>query len=574
MFKLKVSVLFALLILLSVLSAFWVVEEQRSEASRKNAAVVQHAREQFRREMRLREVELRDASAALAQGPLRAYLETLDRFREELDRVEAGAYEAVPLQQYPLGDKEGARLREAWVERERAPFLDAFVEALAETREVVLGDDAWKETPRAAFVERERRSLVLCSAYAATNCVFRFTYFPLRDVTEQVRRAWSGRAGVDLALAADTRGVGLADAGNANWSSDRGFADRYPMARAATGGEVVRDVIVYGDHSPSYYLAIATPIRYGRRVLGAMIVGDRVDEQLVRDLSRALGTDVTFLHGDEAIESTLPEEASRTLVGGHDFDPGRREVMNLSTDSLVAVSVPFLGNYSDDGLRAVLSVDLDRALVGYRWIETILVAIGAILLLVGLALIQVLVQSYSRQFERIDEGIHEVISGNRDYEFSFDMPDTLARNMAQSLNLMVAVLEGKPLPDEMMGDGWDESLLIDVHSGNGNGHGSWSQPDGADQSSDVMPAVKPAGSDRAVELLKESAEAYYRRLFREYVDARRTTGEATEKITYPAFVEKLVRNERRLRDKLGCRYVRFEVAVKDEQVMLTPIPIP
>lgn len=591
MFKLKVSILFALLILLAVLSALWVVEEQREEASRRYQADVQHARDQFRRELRLREVELRDAAGALAQGPIRAYVETLDRFQEDLEQLEQEVYEAVPLSRYPLGDAEGTRLREQFVQREKAEFLDAFLQALADTVEVVGGAGAWESGSRADFLARQRSTLVVCAAYAATNCRFRFTYFPLREHLEKVRQVWSGRAEVDLAILADRSGVGLADAANPNWSSDRDFAARYPVVTAATRGDVLRDIVVYGDHAPSYYLTIAAPVFYGRRVLGSVLVGTRLDDQLVRELSGVLGTGVTFLYEDELVSSTLTDADWRELVG-HDFDPARREPMNLTTERFVAVSLPFVGNFSDDRLHAVLSVDLDRALGGYRWIQTILVAIGAVLLLVGLAVIQVLIQSYSRQFERIDAGIHEVISGNRDYTFSFDMPDTLASNMAQSLNLMVAVLEGKPLPDELHGAGWDESLLIDANgtgaaegaviagapaSGNGKAHaagnGSVSAP-AAEESADMLPAVAPAGTERARELLAEPAEAYYRRLFRQYVDARRSVGEPVDRITYPAFVEKLARNERRLKDRLGCRNVRFEVALKGQQVVLTPIPIP
>jgi hypothetical protein len=595
MFKLKVSVLFALLILLAVLSASWVVEEQRTEAGRRHQSEMRQARDQFRRELRLREMELRDAATALAQGPIRAYVETLDRFREDLEQVEADVYDAVPLASFPLGDPQGTRLREAFVQREKAEFLDAFLGALADTVEVTGGAAAWESGGRAEFIAGQRATLVTCAAYAAENCRFRFTFFPLRAHLARVRHVWDGRAAVDLAVLADRSGVGLADAANPVWSADRELARRHPVVTAAARGEVLRDVIVFGDSAPSYYLTIAAPVLYGRRVVGSTLVGTRLDEHFVRQVASALGTDVTLLHGTQVVGSTISVEATRALVG-HGFDPSRREPMDLTTDRFLAVSLPFVGNFSDDRLHAVLSVDLDRALAGYRWIQTILITIGVVLLLVGLAVIQVLVQSYSRQFERIDAGIHEVIGGNRDYTFSFDLPDTLASNMAQSLNLMVAVLEGKPLPDEL-GEAWDESLLIDANGTGASGEslapaagssgGAGSRADvgraapvapepRADDSVELMPAVAPAGAARSTELLAEPAESYYRRLYREYLDARRRVGDAehVERITYPAFVEKLARNERRLKEKLGCRNVRFEVAVREQQVLLTPIPIP
>jgi len=590
MFKLKVSVLFALLILLAVLSALWAVEEQRSEAVTRFQADVQHARDQLRRELRLRELELRDAATALAQGPLRAYMETLDRFRDDLDQVERDVYQAVPLARFPLGDPEGTRLREAFVQRERADFLDAFLGALADAVEGVGGGAAWPAGSRAEFIARQRATLTACAAYAADNCRFRFTFFALRDHVGELRHGWTGRAAIDLAVLVDRSGTGLADVSRPSWSADREFAKRYPVVAAAARGEVLRDVVVHGERPESRYLAIAAPVAYGDQLLGSVLVGTRLDDPFVRQVANVLGTDVIFLHGRQEVGSTLPAAVGSELIG-HDFDPARREPMNLTTDRFVAVSLPVVGNYSDERLHTVLSIDLDRALDGYRWIQAILITLGVVLLLVGLAVIHVLLRSYARQFERIDAGIHEVIGGNRDYSFSIDLPDALASNMAQSLNLMVAVLEGKPIVGELVGDRWDESLLIDTDAagasawtttpaGGDGGEGTRAAfvapapARGADESVDLLPAVAPPGAARSHELLAEPAEAYYRRLFREYVDARRRVGEAVDRVTYPAFVEKLARNERRLKDRLGCRNVRFEVAVRDEQVMLTPIPIP
>ena len=64
-------------------------------------------------------------------------------------------------------------------------------------------------------------------------------------------------------------------------------------------------------------------------------------------------------------------------------------------------------------------------------------------------------------FEKIDSGVHEVIGGNFDYQFPFDYSEELPSSMAQSLNLMVAVLLGKPLPEDEdmpVGD-WDSATL-------------------------------------------------------------------------------------------------------------------
>ena len=147
------------------------------------------------------------------------------------------------------------------------------------------------------------------------------------------------------------------------------------------------------------------------------------------------------------------------------------------------------------------------------------------------------------------------------------MPDKLASNMAQSLNLMVAVLRGQPLPEEeSLGEAWDERLLID-------GELEAGQSD-EDELGTVAPAASAAGTERGRELLREPAEAYYRRVHAEFVEARSRLNKPTDGVTYVRFVEKLAREERQLKARLGCRYVRFEVTVREGQVLLTPIPIP
>ena len=70
---------------------------------------------------------------------------------------------------------------------------------------------------------------------------------------------------------------------------------------------------------------------------------------------------------------------------------------------------------------------------------------GAIVL--ALFLIAVLVQRYTASFVDIDQGVLEIINGNLDYWFEPES-GTVAKNMAQNLNIMVCHLSGRPLPDE------------------------------------------------------------------------------------------------------------------------------
>jgi hypothetical protein len=77
----------------------------------------------------------------------------------------------------------------------------------------------------------------------------------------------------------------------------------------------------------------------------------------------------------------------------------------------------------------------------------------------------------------------------------------------------------------------------------------------------------------AADSVKESATEYYRRLFREYTEAKRRLGEETNKITYIKFVEKIAKTEKALRSKYEVKQILLKVETKDNQVVLVPLKV-
>ena len=184
----------------------------------------------------------------------------------------------------------------------------------------------------------------------------------------------------------------------------------------------------------------------------------------------------------------------------------------------------------------------------------------------GVILFFLLIRSYQTPYEQIDAGIHEVNSGNFDYEFPYDYKDELASSMAQSLNLMVAVLLGKPLPE-------DES-----ETGSSDwGSTSQSSPREAVKSEStigliVENEIGPDGRlDKGDPTFTEPAESYYRRLYEEYRKACSAAGDNSDTVTYVRFVEKIARMERELKRKLSVDIVRFVVKTDGSQIVLTPV---
>jgi len=76
-----------------------------------------------------------------------------------------------------------------------------------------------------------------------------------------------------------------------------------------------------------------------------------------------------------------------------------------------------------------------------------------------------------------------------------------------------------------------------------------------------------------VSLAQEPEADYYKRIFAEYIDARKGVGEKVEGVTFEGFVAKLRLNEANLKKKYNCKAVRFRVQTRGNQVTLKPVPI-
>jgi hypothetical protein len=73
-------------------------------------------------------------------------------------------------------------------------------------------------------------------------------------------------------------------------------------------------------------------------------------------------------------------------------------------------------------------------------------------------------------------------------------------------------------------------------------------------------------------LAAEAPERYYRRLFGEYIAAKRQLGDPVDHITFAAFMERIRASESQMQEKHG-RPVRFQVQLKDGSVVLNAVTL-
>jgi hypothetical protein len=160
------------------------------------------------------------------------------------------------------------------------------------------------------------------------------------------------------------------------------------------------------------------------------------------------------------------------------------------------------------------------------------------------------------QVDQVEQGVTDIINGNVDRTFR-PVGDELD-GLANGLNVMLARLLGRPEPGEEEFDD-DGNPIIP-------GRVEFDE-------SESTAASKPGGVDPDIAALAQESEPdYYKRVYTEYVAAKRASGKPDE-VSFENFIAKIKVNEGKLKAQYNCRAVRFRVITKDGKVTLKPVPI-
>ena len=158
------------------------------------------------------------------------------------------------------------------------------------------------------------------------------------------------------------------------------------------------------------------------------------------------------------------------------------------------------------------------------------------------------------QVDQIELGVTDIINGNVDRTFR---PVGLELDgLANGLNVMLARLLGRPEPGEEEFDEEGNPII--------QGRVEFDEGDGE--------AAPPAPDPDLAALAQESEPDYYKRVYTEYLAARKASGNPDD-VSFENFIAKLKVNEGKLKAQYQCRTVRFRVVMKDGKVTLKPVPI-
>jgi type II secretory pathway pseudopilin PulG len=155
------------------------------------------------------------------------------------------------------------------------------------------------------------------------------------------------------------------------------------------------------------------------------------------------------------------------------------------------------------------------------------------------------------QVDSIELGVTDIINGNVDRTFRPVGPEL--DGLANGLNVMLARLLGRPEPGEEEFDDEGNPIIP----------GRVEFEEGED---------KPQTDPDLAALAQESEPDYYKRVFTEYVAARKAVG-SPDDVSFENFIAKLKVNEGKLKAQYNCRAVRFRVVTKDNKVSLKPVPM-
>ena len=597
MFNVKISLLYFLLVALVVTTIHVIVQQEKDEANLQAEKVMERAPAVFAVRTELREKQMLDFARRLAEGELKYHVQTLHEFREdfiEVDKYICSEDTGVKCDLPIRYDEKRAKIAEdAYGDSTFAPFSRKLA------KHVKLFHPEWQGEDEQRYTAEARKRLQQCFGRASKRCDWRFTYDALLQAFGSAKEDLEGQGKAeqvpDVALVYDARGIGIASVDDDGWSDSKehvGMVER--LRQYVNSRPVHRSTPVYYDllklqglGETEYLVAMVPLVSSKGRFLGAVLVGYSVTGKIVETEKRIFDKEITYILGDKPVATTMSSGQFKFLLGSvHVTERLKKHI--VTNDDWVAVSIPyfafstrmpraegagsptFVGGAAYGSkyqrLRVVLATPRDLWTGSYAKLQMLVPVFGLVIFLMGVILFSLLIRNHTKPFEKIDAGIHEVINGNFDYQFPFDYREDLPSSMAQSLNLMIAVLLGKPLPED------------DAEAAGSWGDGAVGGPSGArvrprsEGEGDLIILKSASPEPLTADEARESAESYYKRLYAEYRKARTDAGDPDDVITYVRFVEQLVRAERELKTALGVGAVRFRVKTQGKKVTLEPAP--
>ena len=311
-------------------------------------------------------------------------------------------------------------------------------------------------------------------------------------------------------------------------------------------------------------------------LLGGLLVGYALNNPVAKESENMLGMKVVFFNeGSVAASSFGKKEAVTQSLSNHLFKEGLAKqaleadngladlaTIELEGSTFVATagklpqfsSQPPLPKGVPDRAGAMVLASRSKAMSAVSSVKAALVILGLGSILVALMAMFLATKKILSPLDEIENGVNDIINGN--YDRTFRPVSSDLDGLSNALNVMLARLLGRPEPGE---ETFDDDGNIIRSTGTGGMR--------------IAPAEMSPKEAEAMSLAQEPRDSYLNRLFEEYCEARKATGEGVDGVTLDGFSQKLAKNEEKLIQRYKCKEVRFKVLVDGENVTLKPVPI-
>jgi hypothetical protein len=375
----------------------------------------------------------------------------------------------------------------------------------------------------------------------------------------------------DVVLVTDRAGKVVA---RDRFVNDWGHTLDFPLLRRVVEDRARdKDVWRFREQNHRMMTAVAAPILDGAQVIGALALLYEHNNQMALDdrrlfrMEEHFHPEVAYFLGENVYGSSLAEpgqiEQIRGFLRPHLAALARGatagpEPIEVGGRKYLALAAPIDDNATDRSSGYVLLGSLDDALAPVAGFLGRLPFIAAGFLLVAVILGLLVLRSTTAAYDRVEQGVLEMVSGNTEYKFDPHLPGG-AGSLGHALNLLVAQLLGRPPPDREPADmAWaDPFFIAELSAEEITAHGYHA----------VAAHREDLDSGLGLTL------AYYEKLFQEYLEARRRIGERAEEVSLEQFIERVRKSEEALRHKYQCPVVKFQVITREGKVTLKPIPI-
>ncbi len=338
-----------------------------------------------------------------------------------------------------------------------------------------------------------------------------------------------------------------------------------PLKEALAKNHTGSDVWVNRERNDQY-LASFAPVVEGGVVKGAIVIGTTLNDELSRVSDATTGRPLFLFvpgakepsmaaHSTNAAESlskTVEETAKGAITGA--ITTGHSVV--VPAGEILVAAAPLEG-FADGKRGAIVaaapsSLIDDAASIPYPIIGV--TGLGILLVVVGGWLLG---NYISRPVNMLEEGLLAILNGQTDKRFELDHAELggLAFRIDQLLNQLMGIEE----------DTTDDE-------------GRVSKAPTAANFTDAMAvdekraAGQPLDTVSVQVLAAEPSDAYYKRIYGEYIAAKRALGEGTDHITEQAFATRIQGMEAEATARHG-KPVRYQVQASGREVVLLAIPL-